>query len=183
MGYDTWDPRGQLNQNVRMSGDWYRARRFFDGLGFKINKVTQRTMREEAEVIAARIRSNLKAQNYPHAPLAESTIEGKENPDNKDKILLDTEEFVNAIEVHQVGYRTWLVGVQGDEDLVKRTTANEFGAPAKNIPARPVFRPEIERVMASGRLRNLNRAFARLLGWSGTRNRIGGEADDFEGEE
>jgi len=159
----------QFNRgSLRLSGDWQRARKTFHGLGFKMNKVTHgRTMREEAELVAARIKRNIKNQTYAsegrHAPLAESTKENKKNPSNRDKILLDTEEFVNSIGVFQNGYRTWVVGVQGDGELLARVMANEFGAPSRHLPARSTFRIEMERIKAEGRLEKLDKAFKNLL--------------------
>lgn len=162
------DYGGQYNRGaIRLSGDWRRARRTFHGLGFKMNKVTNRTMPEEAALVAARIKRNIRSQVYAaeghHPELAESTNEGKKNQDNRDKVLLDTEEFVNSIEVHRNGYRTWLVGVQGDEKLVERATSNEFGAPGRNLPARSTFRVEAERIRANGRLEKMGPAFRKLL--------------------
>lgn len=174
MSFATWDPRGQYNRGdgVEQWGDWHRARRVFHGLGFKMQKASFRLVRDEAELVAARIRANLASQAYArsepgHAPLSPETVANKVA--NEDKILVETEEFLHAIQVHQNGPRTWLVGVQGDERLVKRAAANEWGASAANtsrgqtIPERPVFRVEMERIRADGTLQKLPTAFRRIF--------------------
>lgn len=157
----------QYNRSVRFDGRWDLARRKFNGLGFKVNKVTDLTMQEEAERAAARIRANIRNQVYArdgrHAPLAPSTVANKKNPENAEKILLDTEELVNAIGAFKNGYRTWVVGVQGSDELVEKAAANEWGVPERNLPARSTFRLEIERVRANGRLERLDSAFRKLL--------------------
>lgn len=133
-------------------GDWAKARRVFDGMAFRVRDAAEAGMREDAEALARRLRHNILYQVYaPSWPsLADRTIDSKVRRDADLRMLVDGKStshegrYVDAIEAFKTGAGVWNVGVR-DETLAKIGLTLEYGG-GKNIPARPHWRVEFERL-------------------------------------
>ena len=166
-------------------GDWDRANRIFNGLGFKMKAVLESSAKAEAEATARRIKRNIFAKAYPHADLAEATKKRKEKLGKDPRVLIEDGEYVRAIEAISLGRGDWAVGVK-DEKLGKLAATHEWGGvtpKGSRIPARPIYRLELARIR-TGVLRGIKAGMEDLLSGriSTSRNqRLGMPEDSGEG--
>lgn len=157
---------------VIMFGDWEPARRRFNGLAFKFQRAAGWGVQAEATAMARRIKNNIFAQNYVghgHPPDAQSTVERKEEAGKDTRTLIEDAQYVNAIEPIRLARYEWAVGVR-DPVLAFVGELMEWGfynvRVGREVPARPHFRVEMERLrtIAPGqRLPSIANALARVL--------------------
>lgn len=137
---------------VRLEGQWTQARSRFRGLAIRMNLAAEVGMGGDAKALAYRIRHNILSRNYEThwPPLADSTRAEKHDS----RTLVETQSYVNSIVPIHMGGGRWSVGIrEGDHKNVEKAFTHEFGsAPGKkpSVPARPHFRPEVERYLAGG---------------------------------
>lgn len=112
----------------------------------------------EMDAAARRVRNNIRAQNYPHAPLSPETLKDKQDP----RILIEEGDYVNSIEGIQLSPRIWGVGVREPGENAEKAKTHEYGSADGKIPSRPHLRVEIERIRV-GRLPSIRVGIARVL--------------------
>lgn len=149
---------------IFLEGDWLGANRFMAGLGVRIEGARHAVGRHLAETGARRVKNNLYAQNYPHAPLSTVTIERKEQAAQDPRILIADREYVEAIEAVFLGQGRWGIGVKDEKNAQKGLT-HEFGGmtpQGKVVPARPHFGVEAARLFQNERA-PIKEIFARIV--------------------
>lgn len=154
------------NFEIRRTGDWPQARRVMSGLAFKLHRVTERGLKEEAEAAVRRIKNNIFAQNYPHAPLSEWQREHKAKTGGDPRTLIEEGKYVRAIDSFRIGRGQYAIGFRaGDERNAERAKLLEFGGKnnlGRYVPARPHFRVELER-MRNGRIPTIRKGIHKVL--------------------
>ena len=145
-------------------GDWGEARSIFRGLALKLRRVTEKGLENEAEAAVRRIRNNIFAQNYEHAPLSEWRKEEKEEKGLDPRTLMGEGGYVRSIESFKMGKGEYGIGIQ-DEEYAERGKLLEWGGRnslGRHVPARPHFRVELER-MRNGKLPILRKGIKDVL--------------------
>lgn len=154
------------NFKIIRHGDWGKARRIFEGLAYKLERVTERSLKQEAEAAVRRIKNNIFAQNYPHVPLSDWQRKKKAEEGKDPRILIEDGKYVRAIKAIHLGWGRYGIGFPaGDTRNAERGKILEFGgrnALGRVVPARPHFRVELER-MRNGRLPTIREGIHKVL--------------------
>lgn len=146
------------------TGDWGKARRTLNGLHFKLRAAADKGMQEEAEAAVRRVKNNIWAQNYDHAPLSDWQETDKAKKGQDSRTLIADKDYVRSIESFKMGKNEYGIGFQ-DEEMGNRAKLLEFGGTnnlGRHVPERPHFRVELERIR-SGKIPNIRKAMQAVL--------------------
>lgn len=119
-------------------GDIKSLKNLFNSLDKNVVREVEEYMKNQAYEIKEDIQTSIKSQTGNWTPLDSDTVKAKEHS----KILLETGQFVDSIEVTQLG-DDYVISPKGthsngisNSDLAK---LHEYGT--EKMPPRPVFRP------------------------------------------
>lgn len=154
---------------VQFDGDWKRARSIFQGLAFRMNEAVGHGAMEDVRRAERRIKANIYGQNYVkrglHPELADSTRERKAREGKDTRVLIEDGDYVRSIKAMHLGRGVYAIGVRADdEENAEKGIMHEFGGrgPKGPIPARPHYRPELERLRQE-RLPSVREGLNRVL--------------------
>lgn len=135
-------------------GDWDKAIRFFSNLGFDISDSVKRATKEEADGFKRALVRAIVTQQYAGTPLwpplKPRTRYRKK--DNKNKIYMDTEKYVNSIlvrvenGVYSVGFRKGVTYKRkGQRTVTIDQVARWMEYGTSTSPARPLWAPTLRK--------------------------------------
>jgi hypothetical protein len=135
---------------VTRTGNWRGVSRFLGTLPTTLEEARQLSLRRWSLKAEALAKGHMNAQDMGWTPLAAKTVAAKLRRGESELILIATSSYFQAITSWTVdgkalvGVRRGTVGRDGQLiDVVART--HEFGA--KNIPARPLWKPVLDETM------------------------------------
>lgn len=132
----------------RLDGPWKDVEQDLNGLGMRINARVQLATAQNAEVVRKVLVKHIQNQDLPWKKLNTAYLERKKKKRLSTAILIATSEFMQSITTQISSDKlSAFVGVlrsgkrKDGEPAVLVAEIHEFGSKARNIPARPLFRP------------------------------------------
>jgi len=138
--------------SVRRTGNWRGISRFMGELPKTLQESRQLSLRRWSLKAEGLAKGHMSAQDLGWTPLAAKTVAAKLRKGQSELILIATSSYFQSItswatnDKALVGVRRGIRGKDGQLiEVVART--HEFGAPAKNIVARPLWKPVLDETM------------------------------------
>lgn len=96
----------------------------------------------------------------PFQPLAPYTLENKKNPSNRNRILIDTGDFISSFTIVRAAFNKYMAGVTSQESIEKAEMHENGGMNSINgmegfVPARPFIRPVVENSGVKNNVQNM----------------------------
>lgn len=142
-------PRKIAFMVAKKTGDWAGALNFLRQMGYRVKTVTNKEQYAVCRELKTIVIGHLVSQDLNWEPLKEKTLKIK-NPKNVDKILIDTELYMNSItllrqgEFVSVGIKKGMAyRKKGNFTTVDRV-ANMLEYGTTKMVARPLWQPSIE---------------------------------------
>lgn len=130
----------------KLTGDWKGAQKKLSELDDSLSENLKIALLQNAEMVRTKLVQHIENQDLGWAKLDDDYLERKKRAGLSQHKLIATSTLMNSITVHQVNDESAFVGVlrtapsQGG-DQVMIGSVMEYGSPARNIPARPLFGP------------------------------------------
>lgn len=136
---------------VELRGDWEATRRALQLLPVFIRTLQGNVAHGIANEYYEALRKHFREQDLPLAPLSRWYVEWKAQHGLDTRILIATGQMYDSIKEWPYGLGKVFVGIrQGEKhrqsgiDVALMALAHEYGDPAQNLPARPVYRLTVE---------------------------------------
>lgn len=133
-------------------GNWERASQIMNNLTTDLHKARLRSLRQWSLKAESLAKGHMSAQDLGWTALKAKTVAEKIRKGQSDLILIATSSYFQAItswttqNAALVGVRRGVRGKDGQIlDVVAAT--HEYGAPSKNIPARPLWKIVLKETM------------------------------------
>lgn len=132
----------------QMDGQWKELEDDLRGIGARLTANLQLTTAQNAEIVRKSLVKHIQNQDLHWAKLNPRYLESKRRRRLSTAILIATSEFMQSITTQMSSDKlSAFVGVlrnakrKDGEPGVLIAELHEFGSKARNIPARPLFRP------------------------------------------
>ena len=132
----------------QMDGPWKELEDDLRGIGARLTANLQLTTAQNAEIVRKSLVKHIQNQDLHWAKLNPRYLESKRRRRLSTAILIATSEFMQSITTQMSSDKlSAFVGVlrntrrKDGEPGVLIAELHEFGSKARNIPARPLFRP------------------------------------------
>ncbi|MFH0989839.1 MAG: hypothetical protein V1799_07475 [bacterium] len=130
-----------------LNGDWSQAKRYLALLPKFIKALQHNIAADVSEEYYQALVDHFKAQDLPLAPLSAWYKEWKVKRGLDTRILIATGQMLDSIKKSPIKDGKAFVGIKGGKrhrgsklDIALIALMHEYGDPARNVPARPVYR-------------------------------------------
>lgn len=127
-------------------GDWVKLERMLSEAGSKLKAEVKAATDKNGRLLEAAMVSRIEQQKLS-PPLSPKYLKAKIRAGYSEKILIRTATLMQNIRYQPQSWNGGFVGISRNvksskgADLVNIAAVHEFGAPSRNIPARPFIAP------------------------------------------
>jgi hypothetical protein len=135
------------NPAIKLSGNWGGALQYLETLESRLKASIKAGLRDVAARYERAVREGWKGESVPMRPLEPSYIQSKIQKGLDRRKLIATQTSLKSLGFTSSSPWSIAVGVTALKKGEPYMLDNEFGTADGRVPARPLFRPVLERVM------------------------------------